>query len=406
MTPHTGRSGRRPHFHRVLLAILATALVTSACGGGDEPQGSSEASGEPIRIGLLVGLTGSYATLGENERASAEIYVAQLNKDGGIDGRDVELVVADTTSNESEAVNQLRRLVTQEKVVAVLGPSSSGESIAVKPLAESLHVPLLSLASSPEIIRDSEWAFKAFPGTLESLKAQLEYVQAQGMTRVALLASNNAYGQEPAGILKDLASDYDVTIVGQEMFPPDATDMTSQLSALAENAPEATLVWAVNPANAVIAKNAGAMDYPGILFNSPGGASNQYIELAGESAEGTFAQGSKIAVVDDVAKDDKQYAEIQAFVEAWKTDGDGPINQFAAIGWDAMAIMKAALTGADLGGTAEEDRQAVRESLETNVSSLPLTNTVFDFSPEQHGPSSTTGLAILQVKDGKFTLVK
>lgn len=387
-------------------ALAATALLSTAACGSGEPTASGEDG--PYRVGLLLGLTGVYATLGEAERTAAELYVDRLNESGGIDGGDVELVVADTTSVETEAVNQFRRLATQENVVAVLGPSSTGESIAVKPLANSLKVPLLSLASSVAIVTppaESQWVFKAFAGSDASLRAQLEHVKNEGKRKVAILASNNAYGQEPAGSLERIAGEYGLEVVGSELFAPTATDTTPQLSALAEGRPDATLVWAVNPANAVVAKNAAAINYPGLLLHSPGGASPQYIELAGAAAEGTLVQGSKVAAASEVAADDPQQPAIKELTDAWATTQKGTPNQFAAIGWDAMTVLETALSKAGGGdGSVQGTRQALRDSLEANIKDLPLTNVVFDFSADQHGPDSTEGLAILVVRNGKFSL--
>jgi branched-chain amino acid transport system substrate-binding protein len=401
-----GPRGRRSASRWLLATAVSASLLLTACGSSDG-EDTTEASGgskAPIKIGVLVGLTGSYATLGESERKSTEIYAERLNSKGGINGRKVELVVADTTSNESEAVNQLRKLVTQDGVIAVMGPSSTGESVAVKPIAASLKVPVLSFASSPAIIADSQWMYKAFPGTLESLKAQLGYVKDKGLKRVALLASNNAYGQEPQQTLPSLVKEFGLELVASELFAPTATDLTPQLGSLAKSNPEATLVWAVNPANAIIAKNAAAIRYPGLLFNSPGGASAEYISLSAGAAEGTLAQGSKMAVVADVPKDDEQYEVIQDFVKAWKAGGQTSPNQFAAIGWDSMSIMETALSKANLEGDVATVRSAVRDSLENNIKGLVLTNTVFDFSKTSHGPTSTTGLAILRVKGNAFVL--
>jgi branched-chain amino acid transport system substrate-binding protein len=384
---------------------LALALTATACGGG----GGGTAPGEPesYRVGALLGLTGAYAAISEPERQALELYVEGLNADGGINGRPVELVVADTGSNESEAVNQLRRLVTQEEVVAVIGPSSSGEAVALRPISTSLRVPVMAIAASNAIITppaESPYMFKEFPASLDSLRAQLTYAQEQGWTRVAMLSSNNGYGQEPAGALPDMIGEFGLELVGAETFPPDATDMTPQLSALAGTAPDVTLVWAVNPANAVVARNARDISYPGALFQAPGAASAQYIELGGDAVEGTLLQGSKVLVSDAVAADDPQKAVLTDFVAAWQAEYDATPSQYAAGGWDSSLLTFTALAATDPALTdPQEVRDALRVALEA-TSGVSGVLAVYSFSPEQHGPQGIDGLAIIRLENGAFVL--
>ena len=408
--------------------LLVLALVSAACGGGgddvasgDQAGGSADssgtasgsegsggqASGEPCRLGVLLGLTGAYAAVAEPQQQAINLFEEQVNAAGGINGQPLELVVVDTASNESEAVNQLRRLATQEQVIGVVGPSSSGEALALKPIAQSLQLPTVAIAAAQEIVDPVEpFVFKQFPASTDSLRAQLTYAQEQGWNRVAILSSNNAYGQDAASAIGDLVDEFGLELVAQETFPPDATDMTPQLSSIAGQNPDATLVWSVNPANAIVAENASAIDLPGTLFQAPGAASTQYMELGGDAVEGTLVQGSKILVPDSIEESDPQFEAISSFVDAWGQAYDGQPNQFGAGAWDAMLIAEEALSSGDVdcSGSAEEVRTALQSSLEQSVSELPGTIAVYDFGPDVHGPAGIEGQAVLVVQDGEFAL--
>lgn len=383
---------------------IALALTATACGGGG---GGEPGAVEPYKVGALLGLTGAYAAISEPERQALELYIAGVNADGGINGRPVELVVADTGSNESEAVNQLRKLVTQDEVVSVIGPSSSGEATALRPISASLKVPVMAIAASNAIITpaaESTYMFKEFPASLDSLRAQLTYAKEQGWTRVAMLSSNNGYGQEPAGALPDMIAEFGLELVGAETFPPDATDMTPQLSALAGTRPDVTLVWSVNPANAVVARNARDISYPGVLFQAPGAASTQYIELGGDAVEGTLLQGSKVLVSDAVPADDPQKEVLTEFVSAWQAEYGATPSQYAAGGWDSSLLTFTALAATDPALTEPQKvRDALRDALEatTDVSGVLA---VYSFSPELHGPQGIDGLAIIRLEGGAFAL--
>lgn len=389
--------------------LAATALFASACGGGGG-NGSSGGDNAPYKIGALLGLTGSYSALGTDEQKALQLYADRVNAKGGINGHKVELVVADTTSSESEAVNQLRKLATQDNVIAVVGPSSSGEGIAVKPISAALKVPVLVPASSKDIVTPSSQAkyiFKEFPASDASLQAQLTYAQNQGWKKVAILASNNGYGQEPVAALPGLVGKYGLDLVASETFPPTATDVTAQLSSIATKNPDVVLVWAVNPANAIVAKSARNINFKPVLFNSPGAASPDYIKVGGDAVNGTLVQGSMVAVPSDIKPDNPQYSAVSDFEKAWKDKYNSEPTQYAANGWDCMLLLQTALEKGKVSpGSVTDTRAKLRDSLENNIKDVSGINAVYTFSATQHGPEGIKGLAVLKVDGGAWKLVK
>ncbi len=383
------------------------ALMAGACGQGGSGGG---ASADTYKIGALLALTGPYSALGTAEQDAVKLFAESVNAKGGINGHKIEIVVADTGSDESQAVNQFRKLATQDNVVAVIGPSSSGEGIATKPISLSLKTPIIVPASSQAIVTptaEAKYSFKEFPSTELSIKAQLEYVKAKGWKNVAIIASNNGYGQEPVKTLPSLMGQYGLNLVGSSTFPPEATDVTSQLSSLAGKKPDVTLVWAVNPANAIVAKNAKAINYPGALFNSPGAATDAYIKVGGAATEGTLVQGSKVAVPTAIQASDPQHEALQGLLDAWKKGHEDLPSQYAANGWDCMLLLQTALEGGKVQpGDAQETRDKIRDALERNVKDLPGINAVYNYNADAHGPTDIKGLAVLTVKNGKFDLVQ
>ncbi len=408
--PRMGHALRGKRKAGILAAgLVATTLFASACGngGGTTTSGGGSSS---YKIGALLGLTGSYSALGTNEQKALQLYADRVNAKGGIDGHKIELVFADTTSSESEAVNQLRKLATQDNVIAVIGPSSSGEGVAVKPISASLKVPVIVPASSKDIVTpldQAKYSFKEFPASDASLQAQLTYAQDQGWKKVAILASNNGYGQEPVAALPGLVGKYGLELVASETFPPTATDVTAQLSSIAGKNPDVVLVWAVNPANAIVAKSAQNISFKPMLFNSPGAASPDYIKVGGEAVNGTLVQGSMVAVPNDIKPENPQYQAVSEFVKAWKDKYNSEPNQYAANGWDCMLLLQAALQKGKVGtGSLTESRTKLRDALENDVKDVAGINAIYNYSDKQHGPEGIKGLAVLKVDGGAWKLIK
>lgn len=393
----------------------ALALTLAACSGGAEPgngpDGSKTGDAAPYKVGVLVGLTGSYAALGEPENKAIELYFKQLNADGGIDGHPVELVTLDSGSSESTAVNQFRKLAIEENVHAILGPSSSGESIALQTFSKDLTTPTIALASSSAIVEPAEnakYIFKQYSGTNESLKAQFEFAKSEGWTKIGLLHTNDGYGQDPAKRIDDVAADYGIKVTGNEAFDATATEVTAQLANLEKGDPDAVLVWAVNPANAIVAKSAASIGFKPALFNSPGAGSAAYIENAGAAGDGTYLQGSVVLAPESLTKDSPQYEVTHALVDGYQKAYGETAGQYAANGWDGASLLVNAIKKAgnpdpsDLQGT----RDAIRDALENDTKSVVGVNGIYTYTPEFHGSTSLEGLAVLRVTGGKFEVVK
>ncbi|MCK3769486.1 ABC transporter substrate-binding protein [Microbacterium aerolatum] len=392
----------------------ALALTLAACSGGAEPgegSGGGEGDASAYKVGVLVGLTGSYAALGEPENNAIELYFEQLNADGGIDGHPVELVVLDSGSTESTAVNQFRKLAIEENVHAILGPSSSGESIALQTFSKDLTVPTIALASSSAIVEPAEnatYMFKQYSGTNESLKAQFEFAAAEGWTKIGLLHTNDGYGQDPANRIDDVAAEYGIEVTGKEAFDATATEVTAQLGNLEQGDPDAVFVWAVNPANAIVAKSAESIGFEPALFNSPGAGSAAYIENAGAAGEGTYLQGSVVLAPDSLTEDSPQFDATRALVDGYQEAYGEAAGQYAANGWDGATLLVNAIEKAGVPDPSDVQaaRDAIRDALENDTQAVVGVNGIYTYTPEFHGSTSLEGLAVLRVTGGEFEVVK
>jgi branched-chain amino acid transport system substrate-binding protein len=396
----------------ITLAVAGILVVagTAACSTPAATTANAASATSPYKVGLLLGLTGSYAGLGTLQRQAIELYFGDVNAAGGINGRQVELTVLDSASDEGTAVNQLRKLALEDKVDIVIGPSSSGESVAVKPFATSLKIPVLSLASAESIVTPADSAtyiFKAFTDTKLALGAQLELAKERGWTKIALLSSNNGYGQEAAKDIDPIAAASGVEIVSSEVFDPKATDVTAQLTKIGTSNPDAVLVWAVNPANAIVAKSAESIGFKPVLFNAAGAGSPTFITNAGTAAENTLLQGSKVLAASSMDPTDPQFAVTQNFVKVYTAKYNVAPGQYEASAWDASILFQNAIEKiAANDGSQQATRDAIRDSLENNTNDVVGVNGIFTFRSDFHGPTGLAGLAVLRVVDGTFTVEK
>jgi branched-chain amino acid transport system substrate-binding protein len=360
----------------------------------------------PYKIGALLDVTGAYSALGETEREALQGFVKQINENGGVNGRDLELEIVDSRTDETEAVNGLRGLA-EDGVVAVIGPSGTSTGTAVRPISASLELPMIVPASGTSIVQplpEAKWIFKNFPDAQYGREALTAFAEELGASSVAGIAPNNTYGQDALQDLEGVAEEAGLTFAGAEMYEPGSTDFVPQLTKLKASAADAILVMDVPPATSIIAKNADQVDLgeTHLLFDV-GSAGQQFIETAGTAAEGKYVVGTKALVTDAIPQSDPQYEAINAYSTNYtKATGKEP-NQYSGLAWDALQLIVRALEENESATELADLRSGIRDSLEATQGYVGVLGE-YNYSDDDHSGQDAGGLALLQVRDGKFTL--
>src|SRR6266567_4115442 len=184
----------------------------------------------PIKIGALFAVTGPAAFLGEPERNSARMVIDEINKAGGVKGRKLELVAYDTAGDATKAVQLATKLIKDDKVVAIIGPSTTGETMAVIPIAEKEQIPLVSCAAGIKITDPvKKWVFKT-PAN-DHVAAEKILLQAEKLKQknIAIITVSDSFGSSGREQLKLMAAKRGFKIVADEVYSPKDTDMTPQL---------------------------------------------------------------------------------------------------------------------------------------------------------------------------------
>jgi ABC-type branched-subunit amino acid transport system substrate-binding protein len=237
---------------------------------------------EALKIGAIFSTSGPGAFLGVPEERGLRMKVEEINKAGGIGGRKVEVVVYDSEGNTGKAAQLARRLIESDQVVAVVGPSSSGESLQVLPIANELKTPLIAHAGTEKMTNPvTPWVFNTPPTDRVVAAHLLSVFKKRGITQLALLSAADGFGQSGANVVKELAPKYGVTIARHEEFNRTDADMTAQVLKAKDSQAQAMLVWSAFPAPTIIARNAAAVGYAKPMYNSFAAASKDLLVQAG-----------------------------------------------------------------------------------------------------------------------------
>jgi branched-chain amino acid transport system substrate-binding protein len=385
---------------------LAAALALAACGDPVEeadPETPASSGGgpvetDPIKIGAVLDITGAGASLGVPERQALEMLADALNEEGGIDGREVELLIEDNQSTEDGAATAASKLIDQEEVDILLGASRTGPSLAMRPLAEAAEIPMISLAANAAIVDGSQWVFKSAQNDRVVIENIIEYAAAQGWTTIGLARDASGFGEGIEEMLNEIGAEQGVTVVATESFAPDATDFTAQMVNLRDAAADAYLIWGIPPAAGLAQEAYRQLEIDAPVMQSHGIGNQVFLDTAGASADGLIAPLGRLVVADQLPEDDPQAEVIQEFVAQYQeTYGENP-STFAGHAYDAFQLAVDALTEV---GT---DPAAIRDHLE-QVEGFVGISGVFTMSPEDHSGLSKEALVLVTVEDGAFTLL-
>lgn len=360
------------------------------------------ASGEPIKIGALFAVTGSASSLGEPERDTAVMLEKQINAAGGIDGRPLQLIVRDTKGEETEALNAAMELIEKEQVLAIIGPSRSGTTMAISDRCEQAGVPLISCAAARAITDPvKRFVFQVPPGDRDAVFRIYTYMKANGISKVAALTESGGYGIEGLKQLEALAPEHGIELVAREEYSDTDTDMTAQLARIAGTDAQAVVCWGIGPAPALIAKNMKQLGMTIPLFQSSGVANARFIEAAGEAAEGVIMPAAKLIVLDQLPENDPQLAELKRYHEMFVAEYGREPDHYGGHAWDALHIVVEAIKRA---GT-NADRAAIRDEIEKTSGFVGIGG-IFTYSPEDHYGNSPEAFVMVTIEDGKWKLLQ
>ncbi len=372
------------------LAAAALLAASAHAAAADKP---------PLKIGALLAVTGGASFLGAPEARTLEMLVEELNAKGGVDGHPIQLVVKDTAGDPAKAVSFARQLMDEEKVFAIIGPATSGETMAVKPIVEEGKTLLLSCAAAEVIVNPvTPHVFKVAPKDALAVEMIYRRMKKMGVKRIGFLSSNTGFGKAGKDQVEKLAPAHGIEIAVSEVYDKAATDLTAEVTKLKAANVQAILNWSIEPAQAIVIKNVRQLGLAVPIFQSHGFANVQYAKAAGAAAEGVLFPASRIVVADSLPETHPQKAVVSSYKRAYEVRYKEDVSTFGGHAYDALTILARAVKEAGL------DRDKVRAALE-GTKGFVGTAGVFNLSAADHNGLALDAFEMLTVKDGKFAVL-
>lgn len=412
---------RSMYLSLVCLGLLLLASCTPAAPAPAAPAPAPTAApkaaaptevkaGEPYVIGVLVASTGGAAALGEPERDAARLVQSQLEAQGGVMGADglrhpVKVVIYDSQSTPDVAITLAKKLINDDKVVAIVGGTTSPESLALVPIVQEAKIPFISIASSSQIVepvKDRFWVFKTAQNNRHTAPTQVEYAKSKGLTKIANLYVNNSYGEDGRNAVRDAAKAAGIEIVIEETFEAADTNVMAQLTKVKASSAQAVLVTAIPPAASILTKQYREIGLKLPLIQNHGIGMKSFITLAGpENAEGVLFPMGKLVAVNALADNDPQKPALTKFAKDYEAFTKNPSSTFAGHAWDGLMLTLKALETLPAGLKLEEQRAKVRNALE-GTKGFPGTGGIFNLSDQDHVGLSAKDVVLVKIADGNW----
>ena len=384
-----------------LVSVLAVCLFLLA-------SGSPEAA-EPIKIGAVFSLSGPAAAIGTPTKLVTQMVVEKINKEGGINGRPIELVMGDTESEPTKAVMVVKKFINVDKVAAIIGPDTTDLGMAVKKLVEDSGVPtVMTVGGDPVIMGGGplgtfKWVFKSPQRSSTAVEKLYGYLKKSNLTKIALITASDGFGKDGKGWLIKLAPNFGITIVGDESFNPKDTDVTAQLSKLSSTSPDALICWTIGPAAAIVAKNVRQLGLKEPLFQCHGIPDPKYVELAGPSADGSSMPSTKLMAWEQLPETDPQKKVIKDFIhlynDVYQINKQFPINTHSGYAWDAIYLVADAMKKVGV----EPDK--LRDEIEKTKDHIGISG-IYNQNSEDHNGLNTDSMIIVRVENGQWKLIE
>ena len=376
---------------KILGLVGITMLLCSA---------SAALAAAPVKIGALFSVTGPASFLGEPEKNTLELLVKEANAKGGIKGAKIELVVYDTGGDVTKAVQLVNKLIKNDHVSAIVGPSTTGETMAIIPIVEKEQIPLISCAAGIKITDPvKKWVFKT-PAN-DHVAAEKILIQAEKLKQknIALLTVSDAFGASGREQLKIMAARHGFKIVADEVYSPKDTDMTPQLYKIKSAKPDAIVCWGTNPGPAVITRNMQQLGMKTQLYQSHGVASKKFIELAGaEAAQGVMLPAGKLAVYHLLKKSDPQAKLLKDYAVSYKKAYGVEPSTFGGYSYDGFQMIAAALR------KGASTPAQIRDGIEKEGRLVGVSG-IFNINGADHNGLDLSAFEMVRIQNGDWTIV-
>lgn len=378
--------------------MALAALASGASGCAAKP---SKATGDDIKIGASLELSGATKSIGTTYLNALNLEVADINKQGVLGGRKLKLIVRDNKTDNAQSVANANELINTDRVSGLILGACSACGVAAAKTVEDKKMPTIALGSASALtnpVEQRQYMFKISPNPDQDAQVIVDALAKEGINKVGMLYVNNVYGKEGLTAVTNETTKKNIKVVDAEGFGPTDANMSVQVKKITATNPDAIVVWAVMPAAGIIAQEIKTADYKGGVYMDAGAGAELFTKGAQAAADGTFMVFPRILAINDVTSTTPQVtAQKQWFTEY--SSKYSTYSGFASFAADAIRMLAKAIN--DTKGT---DSAKIRDDLENMT--FDGYSGLIQNTPKEHSGLQPAALAILVVRNQEWHLAQ
>ncbi|MGY3607368.1 MULTISPECIES: ABC transporter substrate-binding protein [unclassified Bradyrhizobium] len=358
-----------------------------------------------VRIGIIVSATGPAASVGVTQQRTVSVLPPKLG------GQDVRYILMDDASDTSTSVTVARKLITEDRVDVIVGPSLTPNSLALLDIVAETGTPMISLAGSALIVEPPvdrrRWVFKTPQSDAQMASIVLDHMKRRSIKSLALIGFNDAYGEGWIKVMTALAEAAGIKVVGSERYQRTDSSVLGQILKITSQSPDAIFIAASGTPAALPQMTLADRGYKGVVYQTHGVANNDFLRIGGKALEGTFVPAGPVLVAEQLPDSHPAKAAALDFVRRYEAiPGAGARSTFAAYLWDAQLILDRAIAAAAVKAQPGTDafRIALRDAIEA-TSDVAGPNGVYNMSFTDHLGLDERSRVMTQIVNGGWRLV-
>jgi branched-chain amino acid transport system substrate-binding protein len=378
----------------MLLRFLITAIATCCC----------MAAHAQVKVGLMVSATGPTSAIGIPQKNTGDMLPRKIGD------ATVEYIQLDDGGDTTRAVQNIKKLVQENNIDALIGPSTTPNALAILDVIAEAHVPMMATVGTSSVVEPLDakkrWVFKTTQNDDIIASALLSHMVKNGVKTIGFIGFNDPYGENWYKVFSAMAEKAGISIIANERYARTDQSVTGQALKLMAAKPDAVLIAAVGGPAVLPQATLYDQGYKGRVYQTHAVATEDFIKLGKEKVEGTVLAAGPMLVIDEIPDTNPTKKVAQAYIAAYeKQYGTRPAT-FGANTWDGGILLERALPAALKAGKPGTDafRSALRDSLEKEREVVG-TQGVFNMSATNHNGMDDRARVLVIVKDGKFRLL-
>ena len=360
-----------------------------------------------INVGVTLSATGPAASLGIPEKNTFDMLGTPT-----ISGQRVHFIILDDKSDTTEAVKNTRKLISEDRVDAIIGSTVTPNSLAMRDAVNEAEVPMISMAASAQIVNPADprtkWVFKTPQNDALMADAIAVHMRANGVHTMGFIGFSDAYGDSWLAEMKRSTQTAGIKIVDEEKYNRNDPSVTGQVLKLMAAHPDAILIAGSGTPAATPHKELVARGYRGKIYQTHGVANADFLRVVGADGNGAVFPAGPLLVYEQLPDSNAVKKSAGEYVTAYEGKyGKGSRTTFGGHAWDAFTLLKVAipvaLKSAQPG--TKGFRAALRDALE-NAKDVAGSNGIFNMSPSDHNGMDNRARVMVKIDSGKWVLTR